>query len=254
MNKILIVKHLKETYQDHNQKFKALDDISFAINQGEILSLLGPNGAGKTTTVSIIGGYLIPTSGKVILKGQDITTTSKRPSIGVSFGGEMGFYRNATAKQNLKFFADLAKVPFRKQNDEVNRVLATVELSNVANKKIGEFSKGMIQRLHIARALLGNPSLLLLDEPTSGLDVEIAHTIQQTIKNLADTGISILLTSHTMTEVEKLADKVIILGAGKIFYTGTVSGVVNLANSTTQKSLYNLEDAYMALAPKLRRK
>ena len=135
MNKILIVKHLKETYQDHNQKFKALDDISFAINQGEILSLLGPNGAGKTTTVSIIGGYLIPTSGKVILKGQDITTTSKRPSIGVSFGGEMGFYRNATAKQNLKFFADLAKVPFRKQNDEVNRVLATVELSNVANKK-----------------------------------------------------------------------------------------------------------------------
>ncbi|QYN58417.1 ABC transporter ATP-binding protein [Lactobacillus panisapium] len=254
MNKILIVKHLKETYQDHNQKFKALDDISFAINQGEILSLLGPNGAGKTTTVSIIGGYLIPTSGKVILKGQDITTTSKRPSIGVSFGGEMGFYRNATAKQNLKFFADLAKVPFRKQNDEVNRVLATVELSNVANKKIGEFSKGMVQRLHIARALLGNPSLLLLDEPTSGLDVEIAHTIQQTIKNLADTGISILLTSHTMTEVEKLADKVIILGAGKIFYAGTVSGVVNLANSTTQKSLDNLEDAYMALAPKLRRK
>ncbi len=254
MNKILIVKHLKETYQDHNQKFKALDDISFAINQGEILSLLGPNGAGKTTTVSIIGGYLIPTSGKVILKGQDITTTSKRPSIGVSFGGEMGFYRNATAKQNLKFFSDLAKVPFRKQNDEVNRVLATVELSNVANKKIGEFSKGMVQRLHIARALLGNPSLLLLDEPTSGLDVEIAHTIQQTIKNLADTGISILLTSHTMTEVEKLADKVIILGAGKIFYAGTVSGVVNLANSTTQKSLDNLEDAYMALAPKLRRK
>ena len=112
----------------------------------------------------------------------------------------------------------------------------------------------MIQRLHIARALLGNPSLLLLDEPTSGLDVEIAHTIQQTIKNLADTGISILLTSHTMTEVEKLADKVIILGAGKIFYAGTVSGVVNLANSTTQKSLDNLEDAYMALAPKLRRK
>lgn len=254
MNKILIVKHLKETYQDHNQKFKALDDISFAINQGEILSLLGPNGAGKTTTVSIIGGYLIPTSGKVILKGQDITTTSKRPSIGVSFGGEMGFYRNATAKQNLKFFADLAKVPFRKQNDEVNRVLATVELSNVANKKIGEFSKGMVQRLHIARALLGNPSLLLLDEPTSGLDVEIAHTIQQTIKNLANTGISILLTSHTMTEVEKLADKVIILGAGKIFYAGTVSGVVNLANSTTQKSLDNLEDAYMALAPNLRRK
>lgn len=253
MNNILTVKHLKETYQDHGKDFTALNDVSFTINKGEILSLLGPNGAGKTTTVSIIGGYLIPTSGNVVMNGQDITTTNKRPSIGVSFGGEMGFYRNATAKQNLLFFADLAKVPFRKQKDEVARVLDVVELGNVSNKKTGEFSKGMIQRLHIARALLGNPNLLLLDEPTSGLDIEIAKSVQDTIRNLANSGISILLTSHTMSEVEKLADRVVILGAGRVFYTGTVAGVVELANTETGSQLTNLEDSYLALAPKLRR-
>ena len=253
MNNILQVKHLIETYKDKNQKFHALDDVSFTIDQGEILALLGPNGAGKTTTVSIIGGYLLPTSGQVILNGRDITTARKRPSIGVSFGGDLGFYRNATAKQNLQFFADLAKVPFRKQKTEIQRVLSIVELDNVANKKVGKFSKGMTQRLHIARSLLNNPSLLLLDEPTSGLDVEIAQSVQKTIKKLADSGISILLTSHTMSEVEKLAKNVVILGAGKVFFTGTVSAVLGLAEKEINQKPKNLEEAYLAIAPKLRR-
>ena len=253
MNNILQVKHLIETYKDKNQKFQALDDVSFTIDQGEILALLGPNGAGKTTTVSIIGGYLLPTSGQVILNGRDITTARKRPSIGVSFGGDLGFYRNATAKQNLQFFADLAKVPFRKQKTEIQRVLSIVELDNVANKKVGKFSKGMTQRLHIARSLLNSPSLLLLDEPTSGLDVEIAQSVQKTIKKLADSGISILLTSHTMSEVEKLAKNVVILGAGKVFFTGTVSAVLGLAEKEINQKPKNLEEAYLAIAPKLRR-
>ena len=253
MKNILQVKHLIETYKDKNQKFQALDDVSFTIDQGEILALLGPNGAGKTTTVSIIGGYLLPTSGQVILNGQDITTARKRPSIGVSFGGDLGFYRNATAKQNLQFFADLAKVPFRKQKKEIQRVLSIVELDNVANKKVGKFSKGMTQRLHIARSLLNSPSLLLLDEPTSGLDVEIAQSVQKTIKKLADSGMSILLTSHTMSEVEKLAKNVVILGAGKVFFTGTVSAVLGLAKKEINQKPKNLEEAYLAIAPKLRR-
>ncbi|RMC55011.1 ABC transporter ATP-binding protein [Lactobacillus sp. ESL0261] len=253
MNNILQVKHLIETYKDKNQKFQALDDVSFTIDQGEILALLGPNGAGKTTTVSIIGGYLLPTSGQVILNGQDITTARKRPSIGVSFGGDLGFYRNATAKQNLQFFADLAKVPFRKQKIEIQRVLSIVGLDNVANKKVGKFSKGMTQRLHIARSLLNSPSLLLLDEPTSGLDVEIAQSVHKTIKKLADSGISILLTSHTMSEVEKLAKNVVILGAGKVFFTGTVSAVLGLAEKEINQKPKDLEEAYLAIAPKLRR-
>ena len=154
----------------------------------------------------------------------------------------------------MQFFADLAKVPFRKQNKEIERVLSIVDLLNVANKKVGEFSKGMTQRLHIARSLLNNPNLLLLDEPTSGLDVEIAQSVQKTIKNLSDSGISILLTSHTMSEVEKLAKRVVILGAGKVFFTGTINAVFGLAEKEINKKPKNLEEAYLALAPKLRRK
>nr|WP_308443175.1 ATP-binding cassette domain-containing protein [Lactobacillus huangpiensis] len=147
----------------------------------------------------------------------------------------------------------MAKVPFRKQKKEIQRVLSIVELDNVANKKVGKFSKGMTQRLHIARSLLNSPSLLLLDEPTSGLDVEIAQSVQKTIKKLADSGISILLTSHTMSEVEKLAKNVVILGAGKVFFTGTVSAVLGLAEKEINQNPKNLEEAYLAIAPKLRR-
>ncbi len=111
----------------------------------------------------------------------------------------------------------------------------------------------MTQRLHIARSLLNSPSLLLLDEPTSGLDVEIAQSVQKTIKKLADSGISILLTSHTMSEVEKLAKNVVILGAGKVFFTGTVSAVLGLAEKEINQNPKNLEEAYLAIAPKLRR-
>ncbi|WEV40510.1 ABC transporter ATP-binding protein [Lactobacillus sp. ESL0681] len=254
MKNILSIEHLKKTYEKRRQNFTALVDVSFTIGQGEIVSLLGPNGAGKTTIVSIIGGYLLPTAGKVIMNGHDITTTRKRPRMGVSFGGELGFYRSATAKQNLSFFADLAKVPYRKQTAEITRVLSIVDLAGVANKKISAFSKGMIQRLHIARALLGNPSLLLLDEPTSGLDVEIASSIRNTVKQLAGSGISILLTSHTMTEVEQLANNIILLGAGKVFASGSVTEIVKQANSQSSDHPNTLEESYLALAPKLRRK
>ncbi|MDF7672210.1 ABC transporter ATP-binding protein [Lactobacillus sp. ESL0701] len=254
MENILSVKHLKKTYENGQQTFNALVDVSFTIAKGEIVSLLGPNGAGKTTTVSIIGGYLIPTSGQVFVNGQEITTAKRRPRMGVSFGGELGFYRNATAKQNLAFFADLAKIPYRQQKTEIERVLEIVALKNVANKKVGTFSKGMTQRLHIARALLGQPDLLLLDEPTSGLDVEIAKSIRDTIKYLANNGISILLTSHTMTEVEALADRIVLLGSGKVFATGSVDDIVNLSKVDHIDRPATLEESYLALAPQLRRK
>ncbi|WEV71448.1 ABC transporter ATP-binding protein [Lactobacillus sp. ESL0785] len=254
MENILSVKHLKKTYQNGAHIFNALVDVSFTIAQGEILSLLGPNGAGKTTTVSIIGGYLLPTSGQVMMNGKDITTANKRPQIGVSFGGELGFYRNSTAKQNLAFFADLAKIPYRKQKLEIARVLDIVDLTNVANKKVGTFSKGMTQRLHLARALLGQPKLLLLDEPTSGLDVEIAQSIRGTIKHLAASGISILLTSHTMSEVETLADHIVLLGSGKVFATGSVNDIINKAQVNESKHPATLEESYLTLAPQLRRK
>ncbi|KRM34620.1 ABC transporter ATPase component [Lactobacillus intestinalis DSM 6629] len=240
-------------YNDNGKEFIALDDVSFDIKEGEIVALLGPNGAGKTTIVSIIGGYLLPTSGQVIINGEDVIKTRSRDNIGVSFGGDLGFYGRATAKQNMSFFADLAKIPHRKQKAEIERVLDIVNLKDDMNKKVQFFSKGMKQRMHIARALLGNPQLLLLDEPTDGLDVEIATNIRNVVKNLAQSGISILLTSHMMSEVEALSDQIVLLGAGKIHAKGTVEDIVEMSKVKRIDRPATLEESYLALAPQLRR-
>ena len=253
MTEYLSIKNLRKVYNDNGKEFIALDDVSFDIKQGEIVALLGPNGAGKTTIVSIIGGYLLPTSGSVIVDGQDIIKSRSRDNIGVSFGGDLGFYGRATAKQNLAFFADLAKIPYRKQKKEIERVLDLVNLTSDMNKKVQFFSKGMKQRMHIARALLGNPKLLLLDEPTDGLDVEIATNIRKVVKNLAQNNISILLTSHMMSEVEALANQIILLGAGKIHAKGTVEEIIEMSNVKRIDRPATLEESYLALAPKLRR-
>ena len=250
----LSIQDLRKVYHDDGKDFVALDDVSFDIKKGEIVALLGPNGAGKTTIVSIIGGYLLPTSGSVIINGQDIIKTKSHDDIGVSFGGDLGFYGRATAKQNLSFFADLVKIPYRKQKSEIERVLDIVNLKDNMNKKVQFFSKGMKQRMHIARALLGNPKLLLLDEPTDGLDVEIATSIRNVIKNLAQNDISILLTSHMMSEVEALADQIVLLGAGEVHAKGTVQGIVKLSKVKRIDRSATLEESYLALAPQLRRK
>jgi len=253
MAPVLSVQNLCKTFPSKGNDFKAVDDISFDINAGEIISLLGPNGAGKTTTVSMIGGYLLPTSGQVIIKGTDRYQKKFDTKVGIVLGGELGFYGRATALDNLLFFSDLARVPHRQQRQEVARVLELVELTNVAHKKVQFFSRGMKQRLHIARALLGNPPLLLLDEPTTGLDVEISAEIHQIIKQLAKSGVAIVLTSHTMSEIESLADQVLLIGAGKIFSSGTVDELIKQSEVHHIDRPATLEESYLAIAPKLRR-
>lgn len=255
MNTMLKVENISKFYESKSSTFKAVDDISFEIDSGQIVSLLGPNGAGKTTIVSMIGSYLLPTKGKIFIDGINITSKNAKsiPKVGIVFGGELGFYGRATAKENLHFFADLDDIPYRKQDKEINRVLSMVELLNAADKKVNQFSKGMIQRLHIARALLGSPKLMLLDEPTSGLDVEIARNIRHIIKKLAKKGVAILLTSHTMEEVAELADNIILLGNGKKYYEGTTSEIIDLSEVKHIDRKATLEESYLALAPELRR-
>ncbi|MCF6166317.1 ABC transporter ATP-binding protein [Furfurilactobacillus rossiae] len=254
MEPILKVVKLSKTYQENKKEFKAVSNVSFEINAGEIVALLGPNGAGKTTTVSMISGFLLPTSGDIYIDGQNVKDNRGKAKLGVSFGGDLGFYGNSTANDNLHFFADLEKIPFREQTREIARVLDIVELSNVGNKAVRTFSKGMKQRLHIARAMLGDPKLLLLDEPTSGLDVEIANEIRHTIHHLQELGHAILLTSHTMSEVEELATRILLIGGGKIAMTGSVSDIVNKSNVHHIDRPATLEESYLALAPSLRRK
>lgn len=245
--KTLHVENISKIYSKKD-KFVAVNNVSFDINPGEIVSLIGPNGAGKTTIVSMIGGYIEKTSGKILVNGK---LKNYKNDIGVSFGGDLGFYGNVSAYDNLNFYADLANVPYKERKKEVHRVLEIVSLGDVKNKKVKYFSKGMNQRLHIAKSLLNSPSLLLLDEPTNGLDVEVAKEIRDTIKKLTiEENVSILLTSHIMGEIETLSDRIILIGGGNIKFEGSLMDIINYSGLPAGTSL---EDAYLSIAPSLRR-
>ncbi|RPA56840.1 ABC transporter ATP-binding protein [Aerococcus agrisoli] len=251
MNNTLKVENLTKIYQSKGKTFEAVKDINFTINDGEIVALIGPNGAGKTTIVSMIGGYILPTAGNIFINGK----LNNRHNVGISFGGDLGFYGRVSAEDNLKFYADLANIPYKDRQSEVSRVLKMVNLDGNRKQLVQEFSKGMNQRLHIAKALLGHPKLLLFDEPTNGVDVEMAAQIRQTIKELTKKeGVAILLTSHIMGEIESLADRILLIGDGSIRFSGSISELIDKSGVTHIDRQATLEESYLAIAPSLRRK
>lgn len=209
-------------------RFLAVRDVSLDVHPGEIHSVIGPNGAGKTTLIKMAATILTPTAGRVLVNGFNTASSpmQARRSLGLVIGGELGFYPRATAKQNLQFFADLAGVDGRERDREVARVLQAVDLADRADSKVNSYSRGMTQRLHIARALLGSPKLLIMDEPTSGLDPDIAITIREVVRELAAAGHAVLLTSHTMSEIEDLSTRISIIGGGQLRMTGALRDVI----------------------------
>lgn len=211
--------------------FLAVEDVSLRVEPGQIHALLGPNGAGKTTTVRMCATLLEPTSGSVSVAGIDAVRHPRRARrhLGLVLGGDLGFYGRATAQDNLGFFADLQGVSARERRAAIARALELVDLSESANVRVQEFSRGMTQRLHLARAALTQPELLLLDEPTTGLDPDIALRVRDVIREFAASGIGILLTSHSMPEVEELADVISVIGAGRIATRGRVSDIAAFA-------------------------
>lgn len=252
---LLEVINLTREFVSKTERFVAVKDVSFQVEKGQIVALLGPNGAGKTTTIKMIAGYLSPTGGKVFINGEDTggATNLLQDKIATVFGGELGFYARSTAYDNLNFFAILFKIPKNERYRRIEAALKKVKLFDVRDKKVGEFSRGMRQRLHIARALLKDTEIILLDEPTNGLDVEIAHEIRELVRTLANNGKTILLTSHTMSEIESLADRVLLIGAGKIVHDGSIESVVELSGVTKVNRPATLEESYLALADELRR-
>ncbi|MDO4612631.1 MAG: ABC transporter ATP-binding protein [Actinomycetaceae bacterium] len=245
----LSVQHVRRTF--HKGNFVAVDDLSLEVSSGQIHALLGPNGAGKTTTVRMCATLLEPTSGSVVVDGIDAVRHPRRARsrLGLVLGGDLGFYGRASARDNLAFFADLQGVPSRDRSGAVSRVLELVSLSDFANTKVQEFSRGMKQRLHLARAALTRPALLLLDEPTTGLDPDIALRIRDVIRSFSQSGIGVLLTSHSMPEVEELADTITLLGAGRVHARGSVQTIASAAGieATTTFSVAASEIAHMSL-------
>jgi ABC-2 type transport system ATP-binding protein len=229
---------------------RAVNGVSVNIKAGEISALLGPNGAGKTTTVRMCGTLLTPTAGTVTVAGIDALKHPReaRRATGLVLGGEQGFYSRASARKNLLFFADVAGVPSKNRRRNVTQALEAVQLTDRADDPVRDFSRGMKQRLHIARALLNQPTLLLLDEPTSGLDPQIAAEIRSLIRQLANSGVGVLLTSHYLGEVEQLADYIQIIAEGQEIAAGTVAEIAKasgFSESATRPA--TLEESYLAL-------
>ena len=215
---VLDVQGLSKQYS----KVLAADQVSFQIGEGEIFALIGPNGAGKTTTIRMIATLLQPTGGDAVGSGHSVCREPAKVRECITYlPDEAGAYKTMTGKAYLKFMASIFTTD-RKQADAcVQRAMAMCGLGDRLNEKIGTYSRGMIRKLLLSRAVMTRPKLAILDEPTSGLDVINALEIRKMILQLArDEGMSFLLSSHNMLEIEYVSDRVGIISGGHLMVTG----------------------------------
>lgn len=214
------VEHLTKQYR----KITALDDISFDVKTGEIFALVGPNGAGKSTALRIIATILSPTSGKVRIFDTSLGADSPQIRSMISYlPEEAGAYKNMTGRGYLTFMAALYSDNSVSKRQFVAEAEAICDLGVRLNDKVKTYSKGMARKLLLARALMTHPKLAILDEPTSGLDVTNALFIRDTIKSYVKKGMTVLLSSHNMLEIEYLSDRIVLIHQGTIIETGSAS-------------------------------
>ena len=203
----LVVDHLTKRFGERT----AFEDVSFAVAQGEVFGFLGPNGAGKTTTVRTLGTLIAPTSGSATVAGIPLTTDNGseiRQRIAI-MPENPGLYRRLTVTENLQLFAGLYEQP--NVAARIGEALEAVNLTARAGDLCGSLSKGLLQRVGLARALLNDPAVMFLDEPTSGLDPVAAHEVNDLINALCQRGVTVFLTTHRLEEAERLCDRVAIL-------------------------------------------
>lgn len=200
----------------------ALRSVSFVVEPGEVVGLVGPNGAGKTTLIKIIGTLLEPSAGRATIDGHDVVSAGAevRRRIGLVLAEDRGLYWRLTGRQNLEFFGVLAGLPRPAARERADEMLARVELTDV-DKLVFGYSTGMRSRLNLARALLGEPSLLILDEPTRSLDPFASERTGQLLRGLAAEGRAVLLSSHRLDEVATVCDRVVVMVDGEARYVGS---------------------------------
>ena len=224
----------------------AVNSISFEVKKGEIFGILGPNGAGKTTTIRMLTTLLKPTSGLGEVLGIDVSddrrTRELRKRINMVAGGERGLYYRLTGRQNLRYFADLYGIPKDIREERIVKTLELVKMTEAADKRVEEYSRGMKQRIHIARALINDPEILFLDEPTIGLDPEISKQIRKIVKELSEQGTTVILTTHYMYEAEELCDRLILLKKGNIVGYGTIDELRSMVSDDTMIRVITASD------------
>ncbi|HEY6016093.1 MAG TPA: ABC transporter ATP-binding protein [Gaiellaceae bacterium] len=202
---------------------EAVRGIDFEVADGELFGLLGPNGAGKTTTIKMLITLLLPTAGSARVLGLDVVADARalRGKVGYVFGGERGLYERLSALDNLRYFAELYGVSGRAQKLRIAEVLELVGLTGREHERVEGYSRGMRQRLHIARGIIHDPPVVFLDEPTIGVDPVGARDLRSTISGLVQAGKTVLLTTHYMFEADTLCDRIAVIAHGRIVGAGT---------------------------------
>ena len=219
-------------------KAKAVNSIDFEIRQGEVVGLLGPNGSGKSTTVKMLLGLLYPTGGRLSVFGRSPRVVATKREIGY-LPEESYLYKYLTAAETLDFFGSLFNLSAQDRKERIDQLLEMVGLEHARRRRVGEFSKGMARRIGLAQAMINDPSFLILDEPTSGLDPLGCREVKDLILTLKRRGKTVLVTSHLLSDVEDVCDRVIILYGGRIRAQGSLNELLTVgdANRITTPAL-----------------
>ena len=206
------VKHLVKKYGDHT----AVNDLSFTLESGKIYGFLGPNGAGKSTTMNMMTGYIASTSGQILINGHDILTETEKAKKCIGYLPEIPpLYVDMTVWEYLITVADLKKVPKKERNAQLEKIMETVQITDMKKRLIKNLSKGYRQRVGIAQALIGYPEIIILDEPTVGLDPKQIIEIRDLVKSLGKDH-TVILSSHILTEISAVCDYVLIINKGRL--------------------------------------
>src|SRR5881409_251151 len=224
---IVSVRGLTKVFKDFwgRPKARAVDDVDFEVRRGEVFGLLGPNGSGKSTTVKLILGLLYPTKGHIEVFGHSPRHVATKARIGY-LPEESYLYRYLNSRETLEFFGNLFHLRKDRRQDRAEQLLEMVGLSQTRTRAVGEFSKGMQRRIGLAQALINDPDLVILDEPTSGLDPIGCREIKDLILALARRGKTVILSSHLLSDVEDVCDRVVIYYGGKVQAMGTLKEVL----------------------------
>lgn len=229
---VIEVKNVTKKYG----KFVAVDDISFTINDGEIVGLLGPNGAGKSTTMNMMTGFIEQTEGRIIVDGYDMLKKPKKAKREIGYMPEgVPLYTDLTVKEFVNYMAEIKQVDRKIRKEKVEEIIEKTGLKEVSQKLIKNLSRGYKQRVSMAGALVADPKILILDEPTVGLDPKQITEIRNLIKELGKTH-TVILSSHILSEVSQICNKVIIINKGKIVATDTPENLENKV--TSNNSVY----------------
>lgn len=203
-------------------EFVAVDGLCLTVEAGEIVALLGPNGAGKTTTVRMLGSILKPTSGRATIAGYDVVEEARRVRNSVGLLTEFpGLYHRMRADDYLNFFGELQRVPQARRRQRIEELMHRFGMWEARGKRLGEYSKGMRQKIALIRALIHDPQVLFLDEPTSAMDPQSAKMVRDTVGELRSSHRAVILCTHNLSEAETLADRIAIIKEGRIIALGT---------------------------------